>query len=306
MTKRINTELAGLQTERRNDALRDVDLWETRDIVTAMNDLDRGVIEAIADCNDDITAAIELIVASQRAGGRLIYIGAGTAGRLGVLDAAECGPTFSVEPDKVLAVVAGGFDAVARAVEGAEDDHVAGASDTSALEVGPKDVVVGVSASGRTPYVLGAIQQARTRGAVTVGIANNENSPLASLAQVGINVITGPELITGSTRLKAGTAQKLVLNMLSNISMIRLGRTYGNLMVDLRVSNDKLRARAASIVSEITGASTQQALDALDAADGKVKIAVVMMIAGLDAAAADALLDRHGGRLRSALEASEQ
>ena len=141
---------------------------------------------------------------------------------------------------------------------------------------------------------------------MTVGIANNENSPLASLAQVGINVITGPELITGSTRLKAGTAQKLVLNMLSNISMIRLGRTYGNLMVDLRVSNDKLRARAASIVSEITGASTQQALDALDAADGKVKIAVVMMIAGLDAAAADALLDRHGGRLRSALEASEQ
>ncbi len=298
----INEELAGLQTERRSVTHRDVDLWETRDIVAAMNELDRGVIEAIAACYDDITAAIDLIVTSQRAGGRLIYLGAGSAGRLGVLDAAECGPTFSIEPERVLAVVAGGSDALARADEAAEDDYDAGAGEMSTLDVCPDDVVVGVSASGRTPFVLGAIQEARVRGAETVGVANNENSPLASLAQVGIAVITGPELITGSTRLKAGTAQKLVLNMLSTISMIRLGRTYGNLMVDVRVSNDKLWARAAGIVSEITGAPTEEALKALDAAGGRAKTAVAMVSTGLHAAAAEALLNAHGGHLRSALE----
>lgn len=301
----INEHLAGLSTERRSDAHRDLDLWETRDIVAAMNDLDRGVIEAVRARTDEITAAIEVIVDSLRAGGRLIYAGAGSAGRLGVLDAAECGPTFSVEPEKVLAVVAGGTDAVARAVEAAEDDYDAGCDAMSMLEAGPDDVVVGISASGRTPYVLGAIETARARGASTVGIANNEDSPLSSLAQVGIDISSGPELVAGSTRLKAGTAQKLVLNMLSTVSMIRLGRTYGNLMIDVRVSNDKLRARAAAIISEITGASTDDAVSALDAAGGKAKIAVVMVATGLDADAATALLRAHNGHLRLALEDSQ-
>ncbi|WP_419865062.1 N-acetylmuramic acid 6-phosphate etherase [Candidatus Poriferisodalis sp.] len=305
MMTRINEHLAGLSTERRSDAHRDLDLWETRDIVAAMNDLDRGVIEAVRARTDEITAAIEVIVDSLRAGGRLIYAGAGSAGRLGVLDAAECGPTFSVEPEKVLAVVAGGTDAVARAVEAAEDDYDAGCDAMSMLEAGPDDVVVGISASGRTPYVLGAIETARARGASTVGIANNENSPLSSLAQVGIDIATGPELVAGSTRLKAGTAQKLVLNMLSTVSMIRLGRTYGNLMIDVRVSNDKLRARAAAIISEITGASTDDAIRALDAAGGKAKIAVVMVATGLDAGAATTLLLAHDGHLRLALEDSQ-
>ncbi len=302
---RINEDLAGLLTERRSDAHRDLDLWDTRDIVAAMNDLDIGVIEAVRARTDEITAAIEVIVESLRAGGRLIYAGAGSAGRLGVLDAAECGPTFSVEPGRVLAVVAGGADAVARAVEAAEDDYDAGCDAISMLETGPDDVVVGISASGRTPYVLGAIETARARGASTVGIANNEDSQLSSLAQVGIDIVTGPELLAGSTRLKAGTAQKLVLNMLSTISMIRLGRTYGNLMIDVRVSNDKLRARAAAIISEITGASTDDAVTALDAAGGQAKTAVVMVAAGLDADAAAALLLAHDGHLRSALEDSQ-
>lgn len=305
MMTRINEDLAGLLTERRSDAHRDLDLWDTRDIVAAMNDLDSGVIEAVRARTDEITAAIEVIVDSLRAGGRLIYAGAGSAGRLGVLDAAECGPTFSVEPGRVIAVVAGGADAVASAVEAAEDDYDAGCDAISMLETGPDDVVVGISASGRTPYVLGAIETARARGASTVGIANNEDSPLSSLAQVGIDIVTGPEFLAGSTRLKAGTAQKLVLNMLSTISMIRLGRTYGNLMIDVRVSNDKLRARAAAIISEITGASTDDAVRALDAAGGQAKTAVVMVAAGLDTDAAAALLLAHDGHLRSALEDSQ-
>ena len=305
MMTRSNEDFAGLLTERRSDAHRDLDLWDTRDIVAAMNDLDGGVIEAVRARTDEISAAIEVIVESLRAGGRLIYAGAGSAGRLGVLDAAECGPTFSVEPGKVLAVVAGGADAVARAVEAAEDDYDAGCDAISMLGTGPDDVVVGISASGRTPYVLGAIETARARGASTVGIANNEDSPLSSLAHVGIDIVTGPELVAGSTRLKAGTAQKLVLNMLSTISMIRLGRTYGNLMIDVRVSNDKLRARAAAIISEITGASTDDAVRALDAAGGQAKTAVVMVAAGLDADAAAALLLAHDGHLRSALGVSQ-
>ena len=305
MMTRINEDLAGLLTERRSDAHRDLDLWDTRDIVAAMNDLDSGVIEAVRARTDEITAAIEVIVDSLRAGGRLIYAGAGSAGRLGVLDAAECGPTFSVETGRVIAVVAGGADAVASAVEAAEDDYDAGCDAISMLETGPDDVVVGISASGRTPYVLGAIETARARGASTVGIANNEDSPLSSLAQVGIDIVTGPEFLAGSTRLKAGTAQKLVLNMLSTISMIRLGRTYGNLMIDVRVSNDKLRARAAAIISEITGASTDDAVRALDAAGGQAKTAVVMVAAGLDTDAAAALLLAHDGHLRSALEDSQ-
>lgn len=294
--------LTQLETEQQNESHHDLDLWPTGAIVAAMNDLDRGVIEAVAACAGEITAAIELIVASQQAGGRLIYVGAGSAGRLGVLDAAECGPTFSVAPEQVLAIVAGGSDAVARPVEAAEDDVDGGAADVAEVGVGPDDVVVGISASGRTPYVLGALRTAAEAGAATVGLANNAGSPLAALAQVGIEVATGPELITGSTRLKAGTAQKLVLNMLSTVSMIRLGRTHGNLMVDVRVSNDKLRTRAAAIVSTITGTTTDQALTALDAAGGRAKIAVVMVTRRVDADQAAALLDHHQGHLRAVLD----
>ncbi|WP_420637832.1 N-acetylmuramic acid 6-phosphate etherase [Candidatus Poriferisocius sp.] len=297
----VEEALGALETERRNEAHSDLDLWAVRDIVAAMNALDAGVVEAVGACTDEITAAIELIVAGQRAGGRLIYAGAGTAGRLGVLDAAECGPTFSVAPDRVQAVVAGGMDAVTAPVEAAEDDHGAGAEEMATLGVGPQDVVVGISASGRTPFVLGAVEAARARGAATVGLTSNEGSALSAMADVGIDIATGPELIAGSTRLKAGTAQKLVLNMLSTISMIRLGRTYGNLMVDVRVSNDKLRTRAAGIVSEITGASPADALGALEAAGGRAKVATVMIAGGLDADGAAELLNAHDGHLRAAL-----
>jgi N-acetylmuramic acid 6-phosphate etherase len=232
-------------------------------------------------------------------GGRLIYAGAGTAGRIGVLDASECGPTFNT--DRVLGVIAGGQVAVSTASESAEDDADAGAGALAALALTAADAVVGISASGRTPYVLGAIAYAREVGALTAGLACNAGSALSAAVEHPIEVLVGPEFIAGSTRLKAGTAQKLVLNMLSTLTMVRLGKTYGNLMVDVRVTNEKLRDRATRIVEQAAGASREDAAAALDAAGEDAKVAIAMLRAGVDAERARGLLDASAGHLRRAL-----
>jgi N-acetylmuramic acid 6-phosphate etherase len=221
-----------------------------------------------------------------------------------VLDASECPPTFNTAPGQVVGLIAGGPQAMVSSVEGAEDSRELAEADLAALALAPEDTVVGISASGRTPYALGAVEYARSRGALTVGLACNPGSALAAAAEHGIEVVVGPELLTGSTRLKAGTAQKLVLNMLSTITMIRLGKTYGNLMVDVRASNEKLRARSRRIVSLATGASDDEIEHALAATDGEVKHAILVLLAGVDGPAAARLLEESGGHLRAALAAA--
>ena len=242
-----------LATEGHREELLALDLLSTRELVELMNREDQLIPRAIAAANEQIARVIDAIAQRLAAGGRLIYIGAGTPGRLAVLDASECGPTFNASSEQIQAILAGGEHAFVNAVEDAEDDAAQGADDLAARSVGPGDCVVGISASGRTPYVLGGFQQARDVGALTVGLVSNEGTPMAQAADLIIEVLTGPEIITGSTRLKAGTAQKLVLNMISTIAMVRLGRTFGNLMVEVRTSNDKLRMRARRIVRLATG-----------------------------------------------------
>ncbi|MER7201400.1 N-acetylmuramic acid 6-phosphate etherase, partial [Streptomyces sp. NPDC000188] len=230
--------------------------------------------------------------------------GAGTAGRLGVLDASECPPTFNTDPSEVVGLIAGGPSAMVKAVEGAEDSKELAAEDLDALGLTADDVVVGISASGRTPYAIGAVEHARGRGALTIGLSCNADSALAAAADHGIEVVVGPELLTGSTRLKAGTAQKLVLNMLSTITMIRLGKTYGNLMVDVRASNEKLRARSRRIVALATGADDAAIEAALAATDGEVKNAILVILGSVDGPTAARLLTDSKGHLRAALQAS--
>ncbi|WP_086832356.1 N-acetylmuramic acid 6-phosphate etherase, partial [Streptomyces sp. NRRL B-24572] len=229
--------------------------------------------------------------------------GAGTAGRLGVLDASECPPTFNTDPSQVVGLIAGGPSAMVKAVEGAEDSKELAVADLTALGLTADDTVVGISASGRTPYAVGAVEHARAHGALTIGLSCNADSALAAAAEHGIEVVPGPELLTGSTRLKAGTAQKLVLNMISTITMIRLGKTYGNLMVDVRASNDKLQARSRRIVALATGAPDEQIETALAAADGEVKTAILMILADVDAETAEQRLTASRGHLRAALHA---
>lgn len=233
----------------------------------------------------------------------MIYMGAGTAGRLGVLDASECPPTFNTSSGQVVGLIAGGVGALVDSVEGAEDSRELAVRDLRGVALTGDDSVVGVSASGRTPYAVGGVEYARGRGALTIGIACNPGSALGSAAEYGIEVVVGGELLAGSTRLKAGTAQKLVLNMISTITMIRLGKTYGNLMVDVRASNEKLRARSRRIVGVATGAEDDEIEAALTATGGEVKDAVLMLLAGVDAGTARRLLAEAGGQLRSALAA---
>lgn len=300
----LRDELAGLATEARRDDLADIDRMATADILRTMNAEDAKVPAAVADAVPALAAAVDAAAEHMRRGGRLIYAGAGTAGRLGVLDASECPPTFGTDPAQVIGLIAGGPRAVATAVEGAEDDTAAAAADLSALGVGPDDTVVGVSASGRTPYAVQAVRTARAAGALTVGVSCNPGSPLGSAAEHPVEVVVGPELIAGSTRLKAGTAQKLVLNMLSTVTMIRLGKTYGNLMVDLRATNEKLRARSLGIVEAATGASPEDAEAALTSTGGSVKEAILVLAADVDAATAARLLRDSDGRLREAIAAA--
>ncbi|KMS70142.1 MULTISPECIES: N-acetylmuramic acid 6-phosphate etherase [Streptomyces] len=297
----LRAELASLTTEAFRPELAEIDRLPTLDIARLMNGEDAGVPAAVATQLPRIAAAVDAVAARMSRGGRLVYAGAGTAGRLGVLDASECPPTFNTDPDQVVGLIAGGPAAMVTSVEGAEDSKELARRDLDALRLTPDDTVVGVSASGRTPYAVGAVEHARALGALTVGLACNEDSALAAAAEHGIEVVVGPELIAGSTRLKAGTAQKLVLNMLSTITMIRLGKTYGNLMVDVRASNDKLRARSHRIVSQATGASDAEIEEALTETGGEVKHAILALLAGVDGPTAARLLAESGGRLRTAL-----
>jgi N-acetylmuramic acid 6-phosphate etherase len=293
------TRLGHLSTEEARAERAEIDRLGTDELVRLMNAEDAIVPAAVGAAGPAIAAAVDGIVERLEAGGRLIYVGAGTAGRVGVLDASECGPTFNT--DRVLGVIAGGQVAVSTASESAEDHPDSGAQAIAVLGVSDVDAVVGISASGRTPYVLGAIERARAAGALTVGLACNEGSELSAAVDVPIEVLVGPEFIAGSTRLKAGTAQKLVLNMLSTLAMVRLGRTYGNLMVDVRVTNAKLRDRATRIVEQVAGVDRIAAAAALAEAGDDAKVAVTMLRTGTNAGGARDRLAAAGGHLRRAL-----
>ncbi|MBW1603734.1 N-acetylmuramic acid 6-phosphate etherase [Streptomyces sp. JJ66] len=294
-------DLDALATEAYRPELAGIDRLPTLELATLMNAEDATVPAAVAACLPQLAAAIDAAAPRMADGGRLVYAGAGTAGRLGVLDASECPPTFNTAPGTVVGLVAGGPSALVTAVEGAEDDAGLAAADLDELGLTPADTVVGVSASGRTPYAIGAVEHARRLGALTIGLAGNAGSPLGAAAEHRIEVVTGPEVITGSTRLKAGTAQKLVLNMISTITMIRLGKTYGNLMVDVRASNAKLHARARRIVALATGAAQADVEAALTATGGEVKPAILTLLTPVDANEAARLLTDAGGHLRTAL-----
>ncbi|MFE9536844.1 N-acetylmuramic acid 6-phosphate etherase [Streptomyces sp. NPDC006691] len=300
----LRAELATLTTEAFRPDLAEIDRLPTAEIARIMNAEDATVPAAVAERLPDIAAAIDATAARMSQGGRLIYAGAGTAGRLGVLDASECPPTFNTDPSEVVGLIAGGPSAMVRAVEGAEDSKQLAAEDLEALRLTDRDTVVGISASGRTPYAIGAVEHARRVGALTIGLSCNAGSALAAAAEHGIEVVVGPELLTGSTRLKSGTAQKLVLNMISTITMIRLGKTYGNLMVDVRASNEKLRARSRRIVALATGADDADIEAALAATDGEVKNAILVILGGVEGTTAAHLLAESRGHLRAALHAA--
>ena len=290
-----------LPTEAWNAASADLDLKSTTDLVTLMSSEDASVPLAVEAAGASIAEAIDAIVSRLEAGGRLIYVGAGTSGRLALVDAVECESTFAVPPGLVVALVAGGATSAATAQEHAEDDDVAGAAEIAALDPSSLDAVVGLSASGRTPYVVGALAAARSAGALTVALVAVPESELGSSADHEIAVVVGPEVIAGSTRLKAGTAQKLVLNMISTIAMVRLGKTYGNLMVDVVATNDKLRARVQRIVSQATGADRESVDNALADSGGDAKVAIVTLLSGVDVAEAQRRLAAAHGVVRKAL-----
>jgi N-acetylmuramic acid 6-phosphate etherase len=294
--------LEGLVTETAQPGRTTLDLAATDELVQLMAAEDALVPPAVAGASEAIAKAIDVVVERLSRGGRLIYVGAGTAGRTGVVDAAESGPTFNSPPGQVVGVMAGGANAFVTPVEGAEDDAQGGRRDLERLRLEADDVVVAVSASGRTPYVLGAAAYARTVGAATVGVACNVEAALSAGVDVPIEVVVGPEFIAGSTRLKAGTAQKLVLNMISTIAMVRLGKTFGNLMVDVRATSEKLRARVVRIVAQAAGATDDAAAGALAAAEGDAKAAILMLRRGLSADDARRRLDACGRNLRRALD----
>lgn len=293
--------LGALVSETRNPATMGLDEMSTLEMVSCFNREDRKVPEAIEKVLPAIAQAVDLAAAALKAGGRLIYLGAGTSGRLGVLDASECPPTFGVPYGMVIGLIAGGPGALLKAVEGAEDDAALGEADLVALNLTATDMVVGLAASGRTPYVIGALRYARQLGCATAAISCNPDSPIAHEAQVAISPVVGPEALTGSTRLKSGTAQKLVLNMLSTGAMVKLGKVYENLMVDVKATNVKLVDRACRIVVEATGAERSQAEAALTQTGFEVKPAILMILAGIDAEEAQQRLQQHDGYLRAAL-----
>ncbi|PRB04367.1 N-acetylmuramic acid 6-phosphate etherase [Microbacterium sp. MYb72] len=296
-------ELSRLDTEASTTERGDLDLLGSVELVRAMSAEDRRVPEAVADRAEEIAAAVDGITARFRRGGRLIYIGAGTAGRVGVLDASECPPTFGTDPSMVVGLIAGGETAIRSAVENAEDDQDAAELSLRELALTADDTVVGISASGRTPYVVGGLRFARGIGALTVAIASNAHSAIGAEADIAIEVVTGPEFISGSTRLKSGTAQKLVVNMLTTLSMIKLGKTYSGVMVDLLATNEKLRARSIRTVMQLAGVEAEEAAVALSAASGSVKLALLMLATGAQADAAASALESADGILREAIAA---
>lgn len=290
--------LASLETERSNPASSELDRLSPAEIVTLMNEEDAKVVAAVQEVLPAIARGVEVVADRLRQGGRLIYVGAGTSGRLGVLDASECPPTFSTPPEMVVGLIAGGDRALRQAVEEVEDRPEAGNEDLERVGVGEGDVVVGIASSGRTPYVLGAVRTASRRGAITLGIACNRDTPLEALVDIMIAPVVGPEIIAGSTRLKAGTATKMVLNMLSTGAMVLLGKTYSNLMVDLRATNSKLRDRSLRILQTVTSLDAQEAAEHLRAADGEVKTAIVTALTGLSPEEARQRLAEGGGQIR--------
>lgn len=295
--------LETLVTEESDPRFDAIDTQSVAELAELMNDTDATVPGAVRAALPQIVPAIEATVDRMAQGGRLIYVGAGTPGRIGVLDASECPPTFNTPPELVFAIMAGGPDAIRTPREGAEDDADAGAAAIDEAGIGPLDTVIGIASSGRTPFVIAAVSRARERGALTIGLSCNGGTALSVAAEHGIEVRLGPEFVTGSTRLKAGTAQKLILNMFSTITMVRLGKTYGSLMVDVRATNVKLRERAIRMLTQIANVSRDVAERALVEVDYDVKIAAVMLVRGVDRETAQTLLTAAGDRLRTALEA---
>ncbi len=294
-------DLESLVTESPNPATSDLDTMSPLEVARAMNREDREVARAVGEVLDRVAQAIAWGRDALAAQGRIVYVGAGTSGRLGVLDAVECRPTFGVPDGVVVGLIAGGAPAFTQAVEGAEDDEGLGASDIDGLSVGASDMVVGLAASGRTPYVAGALRRARERGARTVAVACTRPSLIGTMAELAIEVSCGPEVLTGSTRLKAGTAQKMILNMISTGSMVGTGKAFGNLMVDVQPTNEKLRARALSIVEQACGTDASRAEAALEDAGGMAKPAIVSILADVDAKTADTLLAQASGDVRRAI-----
>ena len=302
MAENLLQTLSTLITEQRNPNSMHVDSLSALEIVQLMNEEDKQVPLAIEKCLPQIAQAVERIVATFQQGGRLVYIGAGTSGRLGVLDASECPPTFGVSPEMVKGIIAGGERALRHPIEGAEDSKAQAVVDLQTIQFSSKDVLVGIAASGRTPYVIGALEYAKSLGSVTVSIASNPNSAMANIVDIAIDTVVGPEVLTGSSRLKSGTAQKLVLNMLTTASMILMGKCYQNLMVDVQASNEKLKARAIRIVMQATDCEKALAEETLKLADQNAKLAIMMILSGLDRAQAEALLEKHQGKLQLALK----
>ncbi|MBS5004823.1 MAG: N-acetylmuramic acid 6-phosphate etherase [Haemophilus parainfluenzae] len=302
MAENLLQTLSTLITEQRNPNSMHVDSLSALEIVQLMNEEDKQVPLAIEKCLPQIAQAVERIVAVFQQGGRLVYIGAGTSGRLGVLDASECPPTFGVSPEMVKGIIAGGERALRHPIEGAEDSKAQAVVDLQTIQFSSKDVLVGIAASGRTPYVIGALEYAKSLGSVTVSISSNPNSAMANIVDIAIDTVVGPEVLTGSSRLKSGTAQKLVLNMLTTASMILMGKCYQNLMVDVQASNEKLKARAIRIVMQATDCEKALAEETLKLADQNAKLAIMMILSGLDRAQAEALLEKHQGKLQLALK----
>ena len=302
MAENLLQTLSTLITEQRNPNSMHVDSLSALEIVQLMNDEDKQVPLAIEKCLPQIAQAVECIVAAFQQGGRLVYIGAGTSGRLGVLDASECPPTFGVSPEMVKGIIAGGERALRHPIEGAEDSKEQAVVDLQTIQFSSKDVLVGIAASGRTPYVIGALEYAKSLGSVTVSIASNPNSAMANIVDIVIDTVVGPEVLTGSSRLKSGTAQKLVLNMLTTASMILMGKCYQNLMVDVQASNEKLKARAIRIVMQATDCDKALAEETLKQADQNAKLAIMMILSGLERVQAETLLEKHQGKLQLALK----
>lgn len=294
--------LGALVSETRNPQTMDLDALSALEMVTRFNEQDALVAQAVKATLPAVAQAVDAAAQALAAGGRIIYMGAGTSGRLGVLDAAECPPTFGVPHEMVVGLIAGGPGALLKAVEGAEDNPQLGEDDLKALNLQARDLVVGLAASGRTPYVIGGLKYARAGGCCTVAVSCNPDSPVSQAADIAIAPVVGPEALTGSTRLKSGTAQKLVLNMISTGAMVKFGKVYQNLMVDMKATNLKLVDRACRMVMEATGVAREAAENALAQTGYEVKPAILMLLTGLDAPAAQARLEAHRGYLRAALE----
>jgi N-acetylmuramic acid 6-phosphate etherase len=294
--------LKNLGTEQRNEQTPMLDRLSSGEVVRLMNNEDKTVAYAVEQELESITKAVDCIVQAMENGGRLFYYGAGTSGRLGILDASECPPTFGTSHDLVQGVIAGGEQAIVKAIEGAEDNEELGARDVIRSQVCSEDVVVGIAASGRTPYVIGALIEAKKRGASTISLSCNAAAEINRNADISINVVVGPEILTGSTRLKAGTAQKMVLNMLTTASMIRLGKVYKNYMVNVKASNYKLRERVKGIVMQITHVNYEEAERLVEKSGGDVKVAIIMKLKGLTAEKALEELKKAKGKIRSVIE----